>query len=172
VPQSTRDAFRAAVLRRGDVDESGTTDAGDIDYLRDHFGAAPSWLLDLNGDGALTDLDTQLLVGTIFSTVAGDANLDGVVDSVDAAMLARGFGGATGWAGGDFDGDGVATLSDLAVLQARLGHSASGSRLADSAAVPEPSSWVLALVSMTALAATRRRRCVRRFVSESIGGSR
>lgn len=161
VGPAARDAYRAALRRRGDVDASGVADAADIDFLRSQLGGAPTWLLDLNGDGALTDADTQLLIGTLFSTVPGDANLDGLVDSHDAAMLARGFGGATGWAGGDFDGDGFATLGDLAMLQTRLGYGPSGSPVSSSAAVPEPSSCTAALLAVAGLIATRRRHALR-----------
>lgn len=148
--EDVHDALHAAVLRRGDLDESGATDGGDIDYLRAQLGAAATWRLDLNGDGALTDADTQLLIGTVFATASGDANLDGQVDRTDAAVLATNFGGASGWAAGDFDGDGLATLADAAMLQRNLGFTSTPLPTASSAAVPEPASEVLGILTVVA----------------------
>jgi hypothetical protein len=159
--QAVHDALRAALLRRGDVDASGATDAADIDYLRSHIGGEATWLLDLDGDGLLSDADEQVLIGTIFSTVPGDANLDGRVDATDAAMLAGGFGGFGGWAVGDFDGDGRSTLYDAAVLQTRLGFVATGLPTLSAAAhapVPEPAAWLIAVSAALALTRARRRR--------------
>jgi hypothetical protein len=75
----------------------------------------------------------------------GDANEDGVVDRTDAAILAMNYGldGAATWNHGDFDGDSIVSLVDLAVLQANL----TPATAASSAPVPEPSTvglWTFA----------------------------
>jgi len=78
------------------------------------------------------------------ATANADANADGQVDRADTAVLAANYGrrnGATYWQG-DFDGDGMVGLSDLAIMKAHLGEGVAGS----AAAVPEPSAVVLAVV--------------------------
>lgn len=85
---------------------------------------------------------------------AGDINLDGSVDRHDAAAFFRHFGRTTGstWTTGDFDFDSATTLTDLAILQARLDGPALAA--AGSAAVPEPSGLALGFV-VASLAAVR-----------------
>ena len=52
---------------------------------------------------------------------AGDANLDGVVDSKDFAILKKNFGGARKfWEQGDFNHDGAVDGDDLAILKKNL----------------------------------------------------
>jgi hypothetical protein len=84
-------------------------------------------------------------------TWVGDLNLDGFVDSTDAAIMAGGDG--TTWAAGDLDYDGVKSADDFALFD--LGVAVSGG--ANISAVPEPG-MVLPLV---ALAGLGRRRCRR-----------
>jgi hypothetical protein len=77
-----------------------------------------------------------------------------VVDRQDAAILLRNLGrtDALGQAV-DLDGDGNVGLSDLAVIQSRLGVG-----VPSPTAVPEPSTVLLVLVSVASTAATRVRR--------------
>ncbi|NLF32560.1 MAG: hypothetical protein GX591_16925 [Planctomycetes bacterium] len=53
--------------------------------------------------------------------IPGDANLDGVVDLDDFALLKHYFGTGSGWLQGDFDGDGDVDLDDFAILKIHFG---------------------------------------------------
>ncbi|MEX2186391.1 MAG: lamin tail domain-containing protein [Pirellulales bacterium] len=105
----------------GDVNVSGGVDAADIDFLYEAIavGSADPHF-DLNGDSVVDRGDVDHLVHTIFGTQYGDANLDGLVDRSDAAALSQNFGKAALWSTGDFDGDRLATLADLAMLQSSM----------------------------------------------------
>jgi autotransporter-associated beta strand protein len=105
----------------------------------------------------------------------GDANLDGVVDADDYALLDRGNArGLTGWVNGDFNYDGVVDSGDylltdtsfgriqgvlspglLAERQAEFGDAYVAQLVA---AVPEPGSLCLAGVAVGMAAGARRRR--------------
>ncbi len=84
----------------------------------------------------------------------GDANMDGVVNRADIAILSGNFGLTAGalWGHGDFNFDGKITVGDLAILHRNLAAPSSP------AAVPEPSSLALALPCLAAVAFVRRRR--------------
>jgi hypothetical protein len=103
------------------------------------------------------DYGSTALTLTVSKTLAGDVTLDGMVTDADAALFATYLGLESGstWATGDFNGDGMTTLADLALLQANLGMSAPSPE-ASTAAVPEPASWGLALMFVTATLAARR----------------
>jgi hypothetical protein len=81
--------------------------------------------------------------------IPGDIDRSGTVDRADAALFAASFGrgGDADWSSGDFDGDRRTTLSDLAMLQARLAAPPAASSTATN--VPEPSA--IALAAMIAL---------------------
>ena len=68
--------------KRGDLNSSGTTDAADMAALYGSFGS-PSWLTDLNVDGAVNIADVQTMITNLVRTVPGDFNLDGSVDAAD-----------------------------------------------------------------------------------------
>lgn len=105
----------------GDIDASGAVNVADIDLLFDAIAlASADPAFDLNGDSAVDRADADHLVRTILGTEYGDANLDGMVNRSDAATLSRNFGKAATWSTGDFDGDRLSTLADLALLQAGL----------------------------------------------------
>ncbi|MGD0572521.1 MAG: dockerin type I domain-containing protein [Sedimentisphaerales bacterium] len=73
---------------------------------------------DLNGDGVVDIQDVRTIVQTILGTHFGDANLDGVVDATDIAIVNAHLGQQGGWAQGDFDGDGWVTECDLEIALA------------------------------------------------------
>jgi hypothetical protein len=67
--------------------------------------------------------DATRLVEGILHTHFGDANLDGHVDRVDAAILTSNFGWTSGpaWGRGNFSGDAVVDLVDLGIQQRHFG---------------------------------------------------
>lgn len=95
----------------------------------------------------MTYTPTSVILST--SAMPGDINLDGNVDSRDAAAFARFFGSGAGtWATGDFNGDAATTLADLALLQSYMGSTITPNSAAT--AVPEPTAiaslWSIALL--------------------------
>lgn len=133
----------------GDVNESRTIDATDIDLVRSNAGNA---LYDVDGDFDTDRGDFDLLVYNILHTGPGDANLDGVVNISDFAALAANFNTLGGWAKGNFNFDSVIDISDFALLAGNF------NRDFPRTAIPEPAIGGLLLLGVTAL----RRRCNRR----------
>lgn len=89
------------------------------------------------------------------SLIPGDATGDGWVDEQDAQRLAANWGlGDATWAMGDFDGDDLITASDTAIMAANWSPAPPSE---GSAAVPEPSVWLLMLGVLPGLLARRRR---------------
>lgn len=89
----------------------------------------------------------------------GDVNNDGAVNAVDVALLAAAYGSTTTASNfdlGEFSGDGIVGIADLAILQRNLSPLAPGS----AAAVPEPGSTALlgSAIVLAGGAAIRRRR--------------
>ncbi|MEO0601351.1 MAG: hypothetical protein AAF211_07940, partial [Myxococcota bacterium] len=90
----------AATFATGDFDEDGDIDIVDVDLLFANFGDAA---FDLNLDDDATADDVAVLLAGVFDTVVGDANLDGLVETGDLAILAGNFNGnVTSYADGDF----------------------------------------------------------------------
>jgi hypothetical protein len=90
----------------------------------------------------------------------GDIDLDDDVDVRDAALLTPHLGRSnSSWSTGDFNGDHLTTLADLALQQANFG-TTQASPAAPFAAVPEPSTGMIAtaLIAPMLLAFARRRR--------------
>jgi hypothetical protein len=163
---------RSAVLRRGDLNQDGVTDAADIDTLYGHFGSN-AWLYDLNVHGTTDQTDVDTLVHTILHTYYGDVNLDRQVDFFDIVqMLSAHYNdGTTGHGGaeGDLNGDGRIDFFDLSLLLSE-GYNAgpmpaavtpemSAGQIEAALGVPEPSGAAVMLVGASALL---RRRCMRR----------
>ncbi len=110
-------------------------------------------------------------------TLAGDANLDGKVDSADFGILADNY-GASGavWDAGDFNYDGKVDSADFGILAVNYGQSAGSNADVVTAAdwsaldafaaangmtlsqVPEPASLGILAVSGVAILGRRRRR--------------
>jgi hypothetical protein len=104
--------------------------------------------------GTLLGLDDVSLVQT--SMLAGDANLNGRIDSDDFALIDRGFSKhLTGWGNGDFNDDGVVDGADYQMINGSFAQAAHGPVLA---VVPEPSGCLLLVVG----GSLRRRRRHRR----------
>jgi hypothetical protein len=81
----------------------------------------------------------SLLASAAFS---GDANLDGVVNTVDFTTLAANFNDSTAnWLQGDFNGDGIVNAIDFSTLASNFGSGAPGAPLGSF--VPEPAFLVL-----------------------------
>jgi len=93
-------------------------------------------------------------------TVTADFDGSGVVDGNDFTILQRNWNMPGGHTEGDANNDGVVDSLDLDAWESQFGLSASSQSAAT--AVPEPTTWALALVAMSAVAATRRRRLARR----------
>jgi hypothetical protein len=89
---------------------------------------------------------------TIEYALAGDANLDGVVDAADLGALATHWQSTDYWSGGDFDYNGIVDVNDLSLLA--MNWQSSGPSLAQSLAnlglppaVPEPTGLAVTLVA-------------------------
>jgi hypothetical protein len=145
----------------GDLDGSGQLDVADIDLLtaRLHQGDLDE-TLDLNRDGAVDGNDRDFWVDTLKQTAAGDANLDGVVDTSDLVIAFQLGGYEDGvlanstWAGGDWNGDLEFDSSDLVSMLQAGGLNAS----AAVGSVPEPHGCLLTTLGAAALLARRRNR--------------
>ncbi len=117
---------------------------------------APAGLLDISGIG---DQDSWDLLGgyrmwalapeafTASDWTCGDATLDGVIDGLDASILATNWLDTSGvtWKDGDFNGDGKVDETDATLLAANW------STAGNSTSVPEPS--VVLLIILGALTA-------------------
>ncbi|MFO0900714.1 MAG: hypothetical protein U0836_25070 [Pirellulales bacterium] len=88
---------------------------------------------------------------SLHTAAPGDANVDGKVDLADFGTLKANFGKDGQFTDGDFSGNGTVDLSDFGLLKDNFGKSAA-------AAVPEPSSLVLAACGAIALLALGRAR--------------
>ena len=111
------------------------------------------------------DTGYQATLSLAIVPLPGDINLDDRVDRTDAAELVRQLGSEEGtWITGDFDGDGVTGLSDLELLRANLGITASPA--ASQIAVPEPTTLTLLWLGVSSLFAMRfRHRRVRSWAT-------
>ena len=94
-----------------DFDDDGDVDADDIDLLSAGVRNA-DLAFDLNQDGVADGNDRELMINVSLHTTVGDSNLDGVFNSQDlvlvftAGQYEDNVPGNSGWASGDWDGDG------------------------------------------------------------------
>jgi hypothetical protein len=109
-------------------------------------------------DGGWAELDAISIVSFRDLGVAADFDLDQTVDGFDFLTWQRNFGQGPDIlrAAGDANRDGLNNRADFLIWQREFGNSVAGS-VAAVAAVPEPSSALVALVG-AALAGLRRRR--------------
>lgn len=155
------------VTEWGDLDRDGLSDAGDIDHLFSELllpAGTRDLFVDLDLDGDVDDVDTEILIHDILDTEFGDANLDQKVSLLDLNALGMNFGQSGGWSESDFNGDGTVSLLDLNLLGAHFGFdfNATPPDPPDppifSPQTPEPSSFALMALALSATARRRERR--------------
>jgi hypothetical protein len=88
----------------------------------------------------------------------GDFNGDLKVDLNDFGTLKMNFGRRAGPAEGNTDFDSRVDLSDFGTLKQNFGRAFTAEGPVHASPVPEPTTWLLALIAGTTLAASRRRR--------------
>ncbi|WP_428308084.1 hypothetical protein [Lacipirellula sp.] len=104
-------------------------------------------------------LDDVLNVFGFSAGLAGDFDLNGVVDGADFLAWQQQFGtSVTPGTGADADGDGLVDGDDLAIWQGNFGAIAAAPV---AAAVPEPSALLLGTLAVAGVAGLRRRQSVR-----------
>jgi hypothetical protein len=152
----------------GDVNRDGVVNDLDTSLLASHWLQSGVGIPgDANGDGKVNGLDFSMIAsnwlknaggGTVRATVVpGDVNHDGVVNGLDINLLASNWMQTGTGVAGDANGDGIVNGLDISLIASNwlqpYGGGASGA-----AAVPEPSSVILAALGVLALLACRRRR--------------
>jgi hypothetical protein len=158
--QAVLDAYTTLLTERGDVNASGGTNAGDVAALYASFGT-PSWLMDMNVDGAVDIDDVSTMITEIFRTVPGDFNVDGFVNAADYVRLRKGE-GTTGalYTEGDADLDGDVDENDRSIWQSRFGFERQDLMAAGggsgAALVPEPAALALVMFGLGLLTMSRR----------------
>jgi hypothetical protein len=105
----------SALMAVGDINADSRIDREDVEAiksLRDQGGYALR--ADLDRDALITADDLNLLVHDILQAQPGDANLDGVVDTIDFQIVVQGHStDLADWLNGDFDRDGRVTMADF-----------------------------------------------------------
>jgi hypothetical protein len=122
---------------------AGAVDAGNLNSslaagaVRLGYGEASDLFSGATGTFAGRLVDSSSVIAAL--TVAGDASLDGAVNSTDFNLLSGHFGQSADsrWTQGDFDGDGKITTIDFNVLAGQFGQTMPVSALGT--VVPEPS---------------------------------
>lgn len=154
----------------GDVSHDGVVNGLDMSLLASHWLQSGAGVAgDANGDGKVNGLDISLIasnwlknagggtVSGIPTVVPGDVNHDGVVNGLDISLVASNWLQTGAGVAGDANGDGIVNGLDISLIASNwmqpYGGGASGA-----AAVPEPSSVILAALGVLALLACRRRR--------------
>ncbi|MCA9169087.1 MAG: PEP-CTERM sorting domain-containing protein, partial [Planctomycetales bacterium] len=145
----------------GDYDGNGQLDLADLNLQAAAMAnGGPAATYDLTNDGLVNYDDRLAWVNTLKKTWMGDANLDGEFNTTDfVSVFTSGkfeTGAAADWSEGDWSGDGLFTSADFVVAFQEGGYE-QGTRAAV-AAVPEPSSMVLAMLSLFGVMGLTRRR--------------
>ena len=110
----------------------------------------------VNGS-TLTGTVTGLVVATAQTAVAGDVNFDGVVNGLDISQVASHWLQTGAGAPGDANGDGVVNGLDISVISSNWLKSFGGASGGGAAAVPEPSTLLLAVLAVLVAWSCRRR---------------
>ena len=103
------------------------------------------------------------IIGHI-TPLSGDANLDGIVNDIDATILAANWNMSEAlWIDGDFNADRTVNGIDATILASNWQQSAAPIGGASASAVPEPTTAILLLIGSLSTAALhfRRRACSR-----------
>jgi hypothetical protein len=148
--QAVLSSYTDLLLSRADVNGSTVSDGADLAAVYASFGT-PTWLTDINVDGAANISDVSAMVTELFRTVPGDFTLDGIVDARDYVVLRNGIGTANAlFTQGDADLDRDVDADDLAIWRSNFGFArqplAPGGA---GTAVPEPR--LLLLLGMAAI---------------------
>lgn len=156
--------FKTLANAAGDFNGDGVLDTQDIDQLTQVVIAATNEAkFDLNADGQVNASDRSVWVSNLKRTWFGDSNLDGEFNTGDLVQIfQRGeyedaLTNNSGWGDGDWSGDGEFDSSDL-IVAFQAGGFERGA-VGATAAVPEPATGTLLILSSLALL---RRREVRR----------
>jgi glycosidase len=162
-PQAVLNSYTDLLLKRADVDASGTSDAVDVTDLYSHFGAT-DWLHDMNVDGIVNVADVMTMITSEFRTMPGDFDVDGDVDAADYVQFRQFVGTGTQYTQGDANLDGDVDDADLAMWRSNFGFvrqalSAGSASAAGSNTIPEASTLTLLSLAMVIcrLTATTRR---------------
>jgi hypothetical protein len=110
----------------------------------------------VNGS-TLTGTVTGLVVATAHTAVAGDVNFDGVVNGLDISQVASNWLHTGAGTPGDANGDGVVNGLDISVISSNWLQSFGGGSGGGAAAVPEPSTLLLAMLAALVAWSCRRR---------------
>src|SRR3954447_1370326 len=89
--QSVLNSYTDLLLKRADVNGSGTSNTADMSALYAAFGTT-TWTMDLNVDGLVNIEDVKTMVMKLFRTMPGDFNLDGQVDGADYVLARKNLG--------------------------------------------------------------------------------
>ena len=112
------EATFAVGVAPGDFNRDTIIDARDIDRLAQAIRKVDDQF-DLNGDQSIDRLDLEFLVHETLGTRFGDANLDGRFDDADLLQVFKkgeyedDMAGNSGWADGDWNGDGEFSSDDV-----------------------------------------------------------
>jgi hypothetical protein len=137
--------FLGTPMQVGDFNLDGDVNELDIDLLAAAIRAGDEpMLFDVNASGGVDSADFAAMLQDVLRTLPGDANLDYVVDGSDFNVWNdHRFSSGTGWASGDFNGDGQTLADDF-----ELWNSNRFSLQPDKLLVPEPTSALLLSLGM------------------------